>query len=184
MNILDQHPGFELVGPVGDLVLELRKVGLENASEHRKAIIAKVPTCVVGEWWSDMSGFVWRNGGYAGAETDGKPCDRSEWIKDLKGIVKHLSRTAITVEWPDIDLHAACVAIGMGLRRRGDAVELSIAKLEEWIDKCRMVSIDLVEAINAAGVTIYTPDRIEHAIVASYGFEHVGLRPPCSRRME
>jgi len=174
VNILDQHPGFELVGPLGDLMIELREVGLTNASEHRKVILARVPTCVVGEWWSDTSGPVWKNEGYAGIKTDVRPCDRSEWIGDLKGIMKHVAATTITVKWPEPNLYAVCVAIGMGLRRRGDEIEMSISKLETWIDRCRVASIDLVAVINAAGGTIYTPDRIEHAIVSSYGFEDVG----------
>lgn len=177
MNIAELHPGFELVGPLGDHMIELREAGLENASEHRKAIVARVPTCVAGEWWSDTSGQVWKNQGYVGIKTGVQPCDRHTWVEMLKGMMKHVGKTTITVEWPEPNLYAVCVAIGMGLRyNRRDAVELSIAKLEEWIDKCRVASIDLVEAINAAGVTIYTPDRIEHAIVASYGFEHVDLQ--------
>ena len=175
MSIDELHPGFELVGPIGELMIELKNTGLSNASEHRRAILARVPRCVVGEWWSDTSGPVWRNEGYVGDEDDMHPRDRSEWIAALRRIEKHVSSARITVQWPSPHPHAACVAIGMGLRRSGSEIDASIAKLEEWIDKCRMVSLDLVEVINAAGATIYTPDRIEHSLVASYGFEHVGM---------
>ena len=176
MNILERHPGFELVGPLGDLMIELKETGLDDANEHRKAILARVPDCVVGEWWSDTSGPVWKNDGYAGDPGSMRLCDRSEWVKDLKGVMRRVTAMMVTVEWPNIDPHAALVAIGMGLRRSGDSVVMSISRLETWIDRCRMASMDLVAVINAAGITIRTPDRVGRFIVASYGFENVGLR--------
>lgn len=181
-DIMEHHPGFELVGPLGDHVIELREVGLENASEHRRAVVVRVPTLVIGEWWSDTSGEVWKNEGYVGADGGGgRPCDRSEWVKGIKGLMQRLLSVTITCEWSDPDSHALCVAIGMGLRRvRGDRFELSIERLEEWIDKCRVASIDLVRVMNEAEIELYAPDRIQAAIVASYGFEHLGLEWTCT----
>jgi hypothetical protein len=182
VNILDQHPGFELVGPLGDRVIELREVGLENASEHRRAVIVRVPTLVVGEWWSDTSGAVWRNDGYVGGD-DGsrRPCDRSEWARDIKGLVRRLLSVTITCEWPDPESHALCVAIGMGLRWvRGDGFDLSIKRLEEWIDKCWVADIDLVSVMNEAEVGLHVSDRIQSDILVSYGFEHPGLEWTCT----